>query len=116
MSVTYPGKRYIAVCAGCDCLFDSVRSDKVTCSPACRVKAHRSGRLRSLKATSALLDVRPSIVQQCVALDRLRPDLTPQVTADALALEQAMPDVVIAFDKLLMVKARERTIHDPSSN
>jgi hypothetical protein len=58
--VTYSSKRYISVCPGCDRLFDTERRDAMTCSPACRVRAHRSGELKRLRSIAKSLKVRPA--------------------------------------------------------
>jgi hypothetical protein len=39
-AVTFKPKCYVYRCIACDDFFDTNRSDALTCSPACRVRAH----------------------------------------------------------------------------
>jgi hypothetical protein len=86
MTVTLPLKRYIRVCAGCDLLFPSARIDQVTCSPACRVRAHRSGRLRRLReqhrTVSELRGVSPALALELNALMRLCPNISHRIVSE----------------------------------
>jgi hypothetical protein len=107
-AVTYSTKRYIAACAGCDALFESQRKDQLTCSPGCRVKAHRSGALKELRSVASRLEIAPSIIKQAAALRLLRPDFEPKVLAGKLTLSEAMPDLCTAFDRLVMLRAKQR--------
>lgn len=111
-------KRYIYTCAGCGLISESGRSDTLTCSPACRVRAHRSGRLKELRAlakTLALTDARTGKLKvapmlQAAAIQKLRPDLADQLQQGTLTIFQAMPEVCEAYDKLvfqLLLKERE---------
>jgi len=63
---------HLYVCAGCGKLGRSSRSDKLTCSTACRVAAHRSGYLIQIREIANQLDVAPAIIlqAQAVALSR----------------------------------------------
>jgi hypothetical protein len=98
---TYPSQQqYISVCAGCDKLFESARRDQLTCSNACRVRAHRSGELKRLRQIAAQWEVRTDAMMQIRALTLLRPDLEIEMRAGRLTLDQAMPEVVTAFNKL----------------
>ncbi|EQD60200.1 hypothetical protein B1A_10216, partial [mine drainage metagenome] len=44
--VTDKPKRYISVCVVCDGLFDTTRTDAMTCSPQCRTRGHRTGAIK----------------------------------------------------------------------
>jgi hypothetical protein len=106
MAVTLSAKRYIAVCAGCSRLFDSERRDVMTCSGACRVKAHRSGALKSLRSAALSFEVKPASILQCQAVVRLCPELEPEIAAGKIKLDAVMPRVAAAFDKLSFAAAR----------
>src|SRR5688500_738605 len=103
-------KRYISVCAGCDLLFDTGRADPLTCSRACRVRAHRNGRLKKSREAAqvlALTDARTgkpkaAPVLQAAAIQRLRPDLADQIMAGTMTIYQAMPEACKAFDELVL--------------
>ena len=100
-------KRHIFVCAGCDLLAESSRSHATTCSPACRVRAHRSGELKRLqKNTSA--GVTCAEVLRAAALLRLRPHLEASVVAGTLTIDEAQPEVCNAFDEVLRNYMRQR--------
>lgn len=107
MPVTLSSKRYIFICAGCGLLADTCRRDSITCSPACRVKAHRSGNAARLRELAAAFHIRPSIIQQCGALNELRPDLSEQVKAGKLTIDDAQAYVETAFDQRVMRQITE---------
>jgi hypothetical protein len=107
-SVTLSDKRnweWVFTCAGCDLLASSERSDTLTCSPACRVRAHRNGSIKSLAAVCEWLPLRdrrtgkPDVARflHTAAVIRLRPDLAQQISAGTLTLDQAMPETYRAF-------------------
>jgi hypothetical protein len=119
MAVTLNDKRntcweWVFTCAGCDLLATSKRSDALTCSPACRVRAHRSGKIKQLHAIASQLVLTnnrtgktvPAIIQHCSAVRRLRPDLFQQIEAGRLTVYHAMPDVYRAFVKLVFDQAK----------
>jgi hypothetical protein len=108
MPVTYSRKRYIAVCVGCDGLFDSVRADQITCSSACRVKAHRGGKMKSIRALADQFKIKPAGIQHSSAIQRLRPDLSDQIFAETMTNEEARPLVEAEYDKLLLAQVRAR--------
>ena len=102
--VTHKTKCYIFVCCGCDLLATSIRSDALTCSTACRVRAHRNGsikRLRELATMVGLVDddnrPLPASLKQGEAIKRLRPDLFQRLEDNTLSIRQAQPEVVRAF-------------------
>jgi hypothetical protein len=101
-------KCYIFVCAGCDLLAPSERSDALTCSLVCRVRAHRSGALKRQRALATALDIPPAMLGQAAAVRRLRPDLADQVQAGTIKLKDAMNEAEVAFSKLAIVEAEIR--------
>ncbi|NRP22390.1 hypothetical protein LPJGGPFB_05649 [Ensifer adhaerens] len=98
--VTYSRKRYISVCVGCDLLFETVRKDQVTCSGACRVKAHRNGALKALNAHAKAFKVPRCGIGFSRAIGLLRPDLRKQVASGEVDMIDIMPDLCDAFDEL----------------
>jgi hypothetical protein len=108
-SVTYSRKRYIFKCAGCDCLEESARKDTLTCSPACRVRAHRSGELKRLRELAARMDVDPSAILHAGAAKRLAPDIVLRIRANerkpngkSLSLYDFQDEIARALDKLVI--------------
>lgn len=100
-AVTIDAKRYVYVCAGCDLLADSGRSDSLTCSSGCRVLAHRNGRLKALHGRAKSFDIHPSIILQAKAIDRLRPDLALRVLAGSMTMFDAQRQIWPAFWSLV---------------
>lgn len=103
-SVTLIGKRYVFVCCGCDLLNVSSRNDALTCSTACRVRAHRSDRIKILRELALNVGLvnddgktMPAEIKQCEAIERLRPDLSERIRAGTLTIKQAQPDAYLAF-------------------
>lgn len=119
-TVTVNAKRnnweWVFVCAGCGLLASSKRSDAMTCSTACRVRAHRSGRIKELHGICqmfALKDERtgkpkPEGILHASAITELCPELADQILAGHLTNYQAMPETYSAFLKLAMEQARIR--------
>ena len=101
-------KRYIYVCAGCDLLAESSRSHATTCSPACRVRAHRSGSLKRLQKTITHPECTPAQALQAAAVLRLCPELEDPIWAGTMTIKQAQPTVCNAFDEVLRNYIRER--------
>lgn len=100
-AVTHRRKCYVFVCAGCDLLSYSERSDAITCSTKCRVRAHRNGWLKTLHAIADSFDIHPSGILHCKAIERLRPDLTSRIAAGSLTIADAQKEVWPAFWTLL---------------
>ncbi len=112
-SVTLNHKRYIFVCCGCDLLAESSRSDALTCSGACRVRAHRSGikkELRNLARMVGLVSDDGKLlvagIKQAEAIKRLRPDLYVDLEAGTLTLTQAQPEMYRSYIELLYRQVR----------
>jgi hypothetical protein len=95
--VTPMGKRYIHVCAGCECLFLAGRSDALTCSGACRVKAHRTGALAEVKASAKRFHINPGCILRARALSELCPDLEDVVMTGDKSLDDLTPEIMAAF-------------------
>ena len=105
-TVTLKPKCYVFVCAGCDLLEQSQRNDALTCSPACRVRAHRSGVLRKLRDTAKSIHVPPAMLLQAAAIKRLSPETAAAVASGAIELDEAQRRIWPIFWDLL-VKARD---------
>jgi len=74
-----PRARYVCCCANCDRLFESSRRDRVTCSGACRVSAHRNGLLKALRELANTLDLPLHELLQMQATSQLCPQLFEQI-------------------------------------
>ena len=122
MTVTLKANRnweWVFVCVGCDLLSCSERSDKLTCSPACRVRAHRKGKIKQLNdlvRQVGFVDARTgkpltAMALQEEAVRRLCPNLLGQIDSMQITLHQAMPEVYREFVKLVraLVKSEEAT-------
>lgn len=109
---------YIYVCAGCDLLNEFERSDCMTCSPACRVRAHRSGELKRLRALALQLRIpNPAMLLHTKALQQLLSEdrqaelfrrmgkQTPRQEAKG-SFYKDQPDVRKAFIKLVFEAAQ----------
>jgi hypothetical protein len=104
--VTYSGKCYISVCVGCDLLFEAVRSDQITCSGACRVRAHRGTRLVDLRRLADTMHTDVADMMRTAALSRLCPELEPEIMSGAITLDDALPDLKRAYNRRSMEAAR----------
>jgi hypothetical protein len=101
-AVTFSTKRYILVCPVCGLLFDATRRDQITCSGACRVWAHRNGKLADIRAVAKSIGVTLSDLAMTKALRRLCPELQPRIRDGSLELDAAQQEVGKAFDKLVI--------------
>jgi hypothetical protein len=101
MSVTHRPKCYVYVCVGCNLLDHSERSDQLTCSPACRVRAHRNGSLQTLHALAKTHEVTPASIQQAAAVQRLATHIGDQVMARVIDHAEAQRQVWPIFWSLL---------------
>jgi len=101
--VTLKPKCYIFVCVGCGLLACSGRSDRLTCSPRCRVRAHRNGSLKRLRDLAALptFDIEPASIQQAAAVEQLRPDLAEKLKLGQMELQDTRKEMWSAFWTLL---------------
>lgn len=102
--VTHKVKCYIFVCCSCDLLATSTRSDALTCSTACRVRAHRNRSIKGLRELATMVGLvdddnrpMPALIKQGEAIKRLRPDLFQRLEDNTLSIRQAQSEVVPAF-------------------
>jgi len=105
-AVTLSSKCYVTVCVGCGLLHDVSRRDQLTCSPACRVRAHRDGSLKRLRRVAAEFKTSPELMQFASATELLRPDLAPAIMSGERNYEDIMPDLHSAYMALIMRLAR----------
>src|SRR3546814_723951 len=96
---------YVHVCAGCDLLFDTARRDQLTCCGACRVRAHRNGSLKTLRADAERFDIEPGAILEAAAFRRLCPELEPKIMSGAMKIKDTRPKVWEAYSALLMKAA-----------
>jgi hypothetical protein len=117
-------KCYIFVCLACDALDIAERTDKITCSTACRVQAHRTGaikRLRKQLDANHLRDISLGRVLRGKAIERLYPEIVPDLLSgtrgmddDAVRSEMVMRfwravDSAIAGDRSELTSSGVRT-------
>ena len=95
--VTYSSKRYVTVCVGCECLFDTVRCDQMTCSPACRVRAHRNGSMARRRSLADFMQCDPAGIGFAGAMLILRPDLEARIMSGGAKFDDLMPDLLKAY-------------------
>lgn len=69
----------VFVCVGCSMLAMSDRTDALTCSPACRVRAHRNGGLKRLRVLAEQADIPPGILLRVKAIKELCPHLGARI-------------------------------------
>jgi hypothetical protein len=102
-------KRHIFVCAGCDLLAESSRSHATTCSPACRVRAHRSGELKRLQQFISSNGGGPTTAEvlQSMAIDRLAPELGAPIMAGTINASDIQRALCNAFDKVLHTQMKQ---------
>lgn len=104
--VTHTPKRYVYTCAACGLLFETPRSDKLTCSPACRVTGHRSGEIKALRAMAKLYKVTPGQILESSAIDLLCPDLGAAIRAGTLSWDDAVDTAHKRFDERVAAALR----------
>lgn len=107
-AVTHKPKCYVYVCVGCDLLNVSERSDVLSCSTKCRVRAHRNGSLQVLRGIAEGMDIPPALIKRAEAVQRLRPDLFHQVGAGKVTLDDIRTEVWSAFWSLLLSQIEVR--------
>ena len=100
--VTVKPKCYVFKCLGCGEIAQAERSDTLTCSNACRVRAHRMGTVkRKMRdAISAGIaapgDRNPrqaaAFMVRADAVMDLCPDLLPQIDAGAASFDDLQPE------------------------
>ncbi|AWC25475.1 hypothetical protein CO731_04972 [Aminobacter sp. MSH1] len=106
-SVTDEPNRYIiSYCPMCETVYEASRRDQLTCSPACRVKAHRTGRLDELKRVAKFLDIHPSLALRAQATEILRPDLGRKIAAGEIDYDDILSEMDAAYNARAMQAAR----------
>ena len=103
---------YVFCCVGCGEMNLSERSDALTCSPACRTRAHRNGELKRLRALAEKLKISAATILQAKAVKELCPELNKQIAAGKLHWRKdpyKRPKILEAFTAKLnetLVRAR----------
>lgn len=100
---------WVYVCIGCGLLDQTERRDTITCSTACRVRAHRNGSSKALREAAAAFKIDASGIAQAEAVRVLRPDLIPKMEAGLLELEDMQADMSRAFFERCRQAASETT-------
>jgi hypothetical protein len=109
-AVTHSRKRYVFVCVACRGLADATRNDRLTCSPACRVRLHRHPELlASVRRAAEQCHVAIASILQGAAIDRLRPDLGNAILAGTHTFEDVRTDVYLAYLAALRAAMNRRT-------
>ncbi len=85
--VTDRVKCYVFVCAGCGLLAQTERADTLTCSPACRVRAHRSGATDKLRRIARAQDIIAGSIARAQAIMLLRPDLFERASRGEIKID-----------------------------
>lgn len=108
MTVTDGHKRYVFVCAGCDKLAESERSDAITCSTACRVRAHRNGSIKTLRVIAKAWEVTPALIQRATAIKELAPEFEGALLDGTRQIDddEIRETVYRRFAKRLMAEAK----------
>lgn len=96
----------IYVCVGCGRLDESDRADVLTCSPTCRVKAHRNGSAKALRERAASMDVSPGLVAEGQAVKELLPHRVDDLLFGRLKVEQIRGELRAAFGRRAMQAAQ----------
>jgi len=91
--VTARPKCYTFICVGCGLLAQSSRSDAITCSPACRVRAHRTGAAAENKRLAQKIHVPIGLLVQIRAIITLRPDLAERIRLGEIEADEAQPEM-----------------------
>lgn len=101
-----PNRYIISYCPCCETLYEATRRDQLTCSPACRVRAHRTGKLTELKRTADALRIHPALTLRSHAVEILRPDLAQKIAAGEVEYDDILPDLEAAFSARVMKAVR----------
>lgn len=96
----------IYVCVGCRRLEESDRADVLTCSDACRVRAHRNGSAKALREAAAKMDASPGAVAEMGAVIELLPHRAEEMSFGRLKINQIRVELQAAFNKRAMQAAR----------
>lgn len=101
----------VFVCVGCGLIAASERRDELTCSGTCRVRAHRNGSLKTLRAFAKEFDIHPGLILQSRAVAQLKPEIQARIMGRELTMDQAQAEVWPVYVELLL----EATRNAPSS-
>ena len=109
MNDTLTAKRNIFVCAGCDGLAHSARSDATTCSPGCRVKANRNGTLAKLRADALRFGLvhhrtnKPDVagILRAAAISRLCPEHDAAIQRGEVTTSEIQPKALARLDRII---------------
>jgi hypothetical protein len=94
---TLSTKRYVIKCLECGVLDEVSRKNVLTCSPACRVRAHRNGTIKRYRAAAESMGFPVTLSPRINALIELRPDLAKRVQSGELTEEDARPEIIKSF-------------------
>lgn len=98
-SATSDGTRYAIVCIGCGLLEITTRRGTLTCSAACRVRAHRNGSAAALRDLAARFKLPPDLLLQARAAQELSPTIAEAVRAGTAELEDVQPQLCALLDR-----------------
>lgn len=101
-----PNRNIISYCPCCETLYEASRRDQLTCSPACRVRAHRTGSLDELRRIAKTLHIHPALILRAHAVEMLRPDLAQRMAAGEVDHEDILDELEAAFSARAMQAAR----------
>jgi hypothetical protein len=96
----------VFVCVGCGLFGFAERADALTCSTACRVRAHRNGRLKQIRAMASSAKIAPGMYVQALAVLRLCPHLGEELETGRLDLEDTRQQVWAALWRRIEAAAR----------
>ena len=105
-NVTYSTKCYTFVCAGCAGLAQSHRRDTLTCSSACRVRAHRNGSFKAIHTLASTMKIDAADILKAKAIMMLAPALNQSVAAGTMTIDDAQPAMAAKFGELLAALCR----------
>ena len=108
--VTLKPKCYTFICLGCGLLAQSSRSDTVTCSPACRVRAHRTGPAAENRLLAQKIKVPIGMMGQVKAVIALRPDLAERIRCGEIEIDQTQREMAQAF--WAIARKQAEALHD----
>lgn len=101
--VTVNPKSYVFRCLGCATIAQSERSDTLTCSNACRVRAHRLGTIKRIMGQAVDADIArrggltprqgAALMVRADAIMELCPDLVSQAEAGVVTFDDLQPEV-----------------------
>jgi len=109
MNETITAKRNIFVCAGCNGLAHSARSDATTCCTACRVKANRNGTLARLRSDALRFGLvhhrtnKPDVagILRAAAISRLCPEHDAALTRGEVTTTDIESEALARLDQII---------------